>query len=83
MRLNAVLGILDFFIPASVLSSVLLVFTMENILDHLFQVYVPENAGALGWVLVYILGITAISAMNYATADEEELEDLSDDLEDL
>lgn len=83
MRLKSLLGILDFFIPADVLSSVLLVFTMENVLDHLFQAYVPEKAGALGWVVVYIAGIAAISAMNYATADEEEMEDLREDIEDL
>jgi hypothetical protein len=83
MRLKAALGVLDFFIPADVLSSVLLVFTMENVLDHLFQIYVPDKVGVLGWVLVYIIGITAISLMNYATADEEEMEDLRDDLEDL
>jgi hypothetical protein len=83
MRLRAALGILDFFIPAQVLSSVLLVFTMENILDHLFRMYVPDKAGAAGWVMVYIIGVAAISAMNYATADEDELEDLSDDIDDL
>jgi hypothetical protein len=81
-RLRSLAGILDFFIPAEVLSAVLLVFTMENILDHAFAEFVPASFEAAGWVAVYLLGVLAISGLNYATANEEELEDLSDDLDD-
>jgi len=55
---------------------------MENILDHAFSAYVPSEFETAGWIAVYLLGAAAISGLNYATADDEELEDLSDDLDD-
>lgn len=82
-RLDAVAGILDFFIPAEVLSAVLLVFTMENILDALFSSFVPTKFRAVGWIMVYILGIIAVSGLNYVSADAEDREELDDDLDDL
>lgn len=82
-KLRSLAGIFDFFIPAEVLSSVLLVFTMENVLDHAFSAYVPSDLETAGWIAVYLIGAGVISGLNYATADEEELEDLNDDLDDL
>lgn len=82
-RFDALTDILNFFIPAEVLSAVLLVFTMENVLDHLFTSLVPSGAGGATWVVVYVLSVIAISGLNYATADEEEREELGDDLDDL
>lgn len=82
-RLDSIAGILNFFVPADVLSSVLLVFTMENVLDHTFSALIPPEWEAKAWVLVYIIGVLAISSLNYVTADEEEREELSDDLDDL
>jgi hypothetical protein len=81
-KLRSLASILDFFIPAEVMSAVLLVFTMEKILDAAFSALIPDDFQAVGWIAVYIIGITAVSGLNYATANEEELEDLSDDLED-
>lgn len=82
-RIDAVAGIVDFFIPAEVISSVLLVFTMENILNYAFSQFVPGNAEIAGWLTVYLLGIGAVGLFNYITADEDELEDLENDFDDL
>jgi hypothetical protein len=82
-KLRSLAGIFDFFFPADVLSSVLLIFTMENVLDYAISSYIPEGFGPLSWLAVYVLGVGVISALNYATADEDELEDLEDDLEDF
>ena len=81
-KLGSLAGIIDFFVPAEVLSAVVLVFTMENILDHAFATFIPEDFAALGWVAIYLLGTLLVSGLNYASADEKELDDLSDDLED-
>lgn len=82
-RLNSLAGILDFFIPAEVLSSVLLVFAMENILDHSFSIFIPSNLETVGWIAVYTIGVLAISILNYITAEKDELEDLNDDLDNI
>lgn len=82
-KLSALAGILDFFIPADVLTAVLLVFTMENTLEHVFTTYVPEGLHGVGWFLVYVLGVGSIGILNYVSADDEEREDLSADLDDI
>lgn len=82
-KIKSIAGILDFFIPAEVLSAVLLVFTMENILDQIFSMYVPPSFEASAWVVVYLVGVLTISILNYTTADEDELDDLNEDLEGL
>lgn len=82
-KLRSFLGVIDFFIPSEVLSAVLLVFTMENVLDYLFSTYVPPELWGYGWVVVYVFGVAFISALNYLTADSDELDDLSDDLDGL
>lgn len=56
---------------------------MENVLDHAFANFIPADFQAAGWIAVYVLGVLAISGLNYVTADEEELEDLSDDFEEF
>ena len=82
-KINSLAGILDFFIPAEVLSAVLLVFTMENILNYAFLNYIPAEFEAVGWMAVYLIGIASVSILNYVTADEEELEDLDEDFDQL
>lgn len=81
--IEAALGILGFFIPAEVVSAVLLVFTMENVLDYLFTTHIPPNFSVFGWVAVYLIGTLSISIVNYYTATDEEREELSEDLSDL
>lgn len=82
-KLSAVAGIIDFFIPADVLTAVLLVFTLENVLDQLFSTHVPPKYEAVGWFLVYALGVISIGVINYVSAEDDEREDLTDDLEDI
>ena len=82
-KLRALAGILNFFIPAEVLSAVLLVFTMENVLDFLFSEFVPKSLQGAGWILIYLIGVVFISALNYTTANDEEIEDFNDDLDDF
>lgn len=79
MNIRAILGVLDFFIPVDVVLAVMLVFAMENIVETL----IGGNPGLAVWVALYVLGILVLSASNYLSADEEELEDLNEDLEDL
>jgi accessory gene regulator protein AgrB len=82
-RLGAFVAIIDFFLPAEVLSSVLLVFTLENVLDFAFAAYIPNEFQALGWASVYFFGVIVVALLNYAAANAEEREELSEDIEDL
>lgn len=81
--ISSLAGILDFFIPAEVLSAVLLVFAMENILDYLFTAHFPAEYEAFGWLSIYLLGVVSISILNYMTATEDDLEELNEDIDNL
>lgn len=78
MNPRALVRILDFFIPLEVLSSVLMVFVAENILDSLVG-----PIGLYGWLTIYLVGVLVVSGLRYVSADDDELDELEDDLEDL
>jgi hypothetical protein len=82
-RLESLTAVFDFFVPADVLSSVLLVFTMENVLGYFFSAFIPEKYEVVGWIAVYLIGMMWITATSYLTATDLEREELSDDLEEL
>jgi archaellum biogenesis protein FlaJ (TadC family) len=81
-RLSGLAAVVDFFIPMEVLSSVLLIFAMENVLNTAVAATVGDGNGMV-WVLVYIAGLSAVSALNYVSADDDELEEFHDDLDDV
>lgn len=78
MNWRALFRIVDFFLPIEVLSSVLLIFAMENALASALG-----PVGPVGWLLVYGLGILVLFALQYASADDDELDDLAEDIRDL
>jgi hypothetical protein len=82
-KLQSLAGVFDFFIPTEVLSSVMLVFAMENIFEFIFKAYIPNGMEAGGWIAVYIAGTIVVFLLNYISADVADKEDLSDDLEDI
>ena len=82
-KLESVARIIDFFIPTDVVSSVLLIFAMENILDHVVTTLIPGRLTAVTWVVIYVGGLVAVSVLNYLSADDETRNDLEDDIESL
>jgi hypothetical protein len=81
-RLSGLAAVLDFFLPMEVLSSVLLIFAMENVLETAVSETIGSGGGAV-WVVIYILGLSSVAALNYVGADEDERDDLHDDLDDV
>lgn len=77
-KLNGLFGVIDFFVPLEVLSSVFLVFVAENILEQ-----VVGDLGLYGWLAVYGIGLAVVSVMRYVGADEDERAELSDDFDQL
>lgn len=76
---QAILGIVDFIIPFEVVSALGLVFTAENILEA----YVTTGEIPMVWVWLYLVFVVAIGIVRLATANEEEIDVLEDDLEEL
>lgn len=66
----------DHFLPRDVVGPVLVVFSLEGVIDGLFGLYVPDEYATLGWALVFILAIIGVAY--WGTVDERALEDLQD-----
>lgn len=77
-RFRALLDVLDFFVPLEVLTSVFLVFVGEMIFEE-----VVGEVSLVILLVIYLSGIVLTSALRYLTANEDELDDLEDDLDDL
>lgn len=77
-KIRAIIDIIDFFVPLEVLTSVFLVFVGELIFEAVVgAVALPALVG------IYLLGILLTSALRYLSADEDEISELEDDLDDL
>jgi hypothetical protein len=76
-RISACFSIVDFFVPIDVLTSVLVVFSLENVVDA----YVgAETVGVSGWILIAFVGLILV---NLASIEPEERDELEDHLEDM
>lgn len=83
MDFRAFLRVIDFFVPMEVLSAVFLIFALENVIDIVVSIHLPEASPLGVWVAIYLIGVLVMGLANYYSADEEELEELGDDLEEL
>lgn len=70
---------LDYFLPREVLGPVVLVFALENIIDILFTMYVPDSNRFVGWIVIFLLTIAMIA---YWGGVDEDMDDFEDELED-
>lgn len=77
--LEAILGILDFIIPFEVVAAVGLVFAAENIVEA----YIATGKVPIVWVQVYAVVVIVLAIVRYLSANEEELEDLEDDIDEI
>jgi len=78
-NVEAVAGVLNFFVPFEVVSGIGLVFTMENIVDA----WLSTGEVPMIWLQVYIVFALEIGVVTYLSADEEALEELADDLDEI
>lgn len=66
----------DHFLPRDVVGPVLIVFSLEGVIDGIFGLYVPDEYATLGWALVFLLAVVGVAY--WGTVDERALEDLQD-----
>jgi len=78
-EVEAIAGVLNFFIPFEVVSGIGLVFAMENIVDS----WLATGEVPMIWLQIYLVFAIGIGIITYLGADEDELEELADDLEEI
>ncbi|MFB6156311.1 MAG: hypothetical protein ABEJ34_00520 [Haloferacaceae archaeon] len=72
---------LDHFLPRDVVGPVLIVFSLEGVIDGVFGLYVPEEFTTLGWGAVFVLSTLVVGY--WGTADEEAVEELHERIDEI
>ncbi|MXR52006.1 hypothetical protein GRX03_10395 [Halovenus sp. WSH3] len=72
---------LNHFLPREVVGPVIIVFSLEGVIDGIFGLYVPDEYATLGWGIVFVL--TLVIVAYWGTVDEQAVEELQDRLEEL
>lgn len=79
-RLTILRHYINYYLPREVLGPVALIFSLENVIDILFQTYMPESARLVGWIIIAILA--GFLVREWGEADEDR-EDLKEDIEEI
>lgn len=72
---------LNHFLPREVVGPVIIVFSLEGVIDGIFGLYVPDEYATLGWGLVFILAIIIVAY--WGTVDEPAIEELQERIEEI
>jgi hypothetical protein len=72
---------LDHFLPREIIGPVIIVFSLEGVIDGIFGLYVPAEYATLGWGVVFALSLALVAY--WGSVDEPALEDLQERLDEL
>ncbi len=70
---------LDHFLPRDVIGPVIVVFSLEGVVDGIFSLYVPEQYSTLGWGLIFVLALTIVAY--WGSVDEQAVEELQEQVD--
>ncbi|MEF8786415.1 MAG: hypothetical protein V5A45_10820 [Haloarculaceae archaeon] len=71
----------DHFLPREVIGPVVIVFSLEGVVDGLFNLYVPDGYDTVGWALVFLISLMVIAY--WGATDEEAREELDERIEEI
>lgn len=71
----------DHFLPREVVGPVLIVFSLEGVIDGIFSLYVPETSATIGWGIVFVASLAVVAY--WGATDEQALDDLSERVEEI
>lgn len=72
---------LNHFLPRKVVGPVLIVFSLEGVIDGIFGLYVPDGYATLGWGVVFLASILAVAY--WGSVDEPALADLQERIDEI
>lgn len=72
---------IDHFLPREVVGPVIIVFSLEGVIDGIFNLYVPDGYATLGWVVVFLLAIIVVAY--WGTVDEQAVDELQDRIDEI
>lgn len=83
MDLNSrvVKAYVDHFLPRDVVGPVIVVFSLEGVIDGVFSTYVPAAYETVGWGIIFLLALVVVTY--WGTVDDPAVEELQDRIDDI
>ena len=72
---------LNHFLPREIVGPVLIVFSLEGVIDGIFGLYVPDGYATLGWGGVFLASIFVVAY--WRSVDEPALEELQERIDEI
>jgi hypothetical protein len=72
---------LDHFLPRDIVGPVLIVFSLEGVIDGLFTRYVADGYATVGWAVIFLASLFLVAY--WGSVDEPALDELSERLEEI
>jgi hypothetical protein len=72
---------IDHFLPREVIGPVVIVFSLEGVVDGLFNLYIPDAYDTIGWALVFLASVALIAY--WGATDEKAREELDERIEEI
>lgn len=70
---------INHFLPRDVVGPVIIVFSLEGVIDGIFSSYVPDVYATLGWGAVFLMSILLVAY--WGSVDETAVEELHERIE--
>jgi hypothetical protein len=71
----------DHFLPREVIGPVVIVFSLEGVIDGLFTRYVPGSYETVGWGILFLLSLVLVAY--WGATDEAAMEELDERIEEI
>lgn len=69
------------FLPREVVGPVIIVFSLEGVIDGIFGLYVPDEFATLGWGVVFLLSLVLVAY--WGSVDEPAIEELQERIDQI
>lgn len=72
---------INHFLPREVIGPVIIVFSLEGVIDGIFGLYVPDGYATIGWGIVFVLALVTVTY--WGTVDERAVEQLQERIDEI
>jgi hypothetical protein len=72
---------INHFLPREVVGPVLVVFSLEGVIDGIFTLYVPDEHATLGWGVIFLFTLLVVAY--WGSVDEEAVQELQDRVDEI
>lgn len=81
MKTAIIRAYVNHFLPREVIGPVIVVFSLEGVIDGVFNLYVPDGYATVGWTAIFVVSLIAVAY--WGTVDEPDREELEERLEEI